>query len=176
MATTTEWKPSEVRANAEEISRENVGDSPVVEQLQRQVANAFILFTNYKHYHWQAYGPHFRDLHLLFDDLATATLQTIDDFAERVRMIGQTPLASPLDLVRGSTVKIASKSGTMRDMVEEADMNLMAVIREMRAAARTAEEKNDPGTNDLFSRVVQIHEKHEWFLREVLRKDDGLRV
>jgi hypothetical protein len=27
---------------------------------------------------------------------------------------------------------------------------------------------------DLFSKIVQIHEKHEWFLRQILKKKDGL--
>jgi starvation-inducible DNA-binding protein len=44
----------------------------------------------------------------------------------------------------------------------------------MRDAARAADESNDPGTVDLFSRIVQIHEKHEWFLREILKKKDGV--
>ena len=50
----------------------------------------------------------------------------------------------------------------------------MTVIREMRTAAHDAEEHNDPGTVDIFSRVVQIHEKHEWWLRDILRMGDGL--
>src|SRR5205809_6335736 len=52
-------------AIAKQISRENVPDSTLVQSLQRQVANAFILYGNYKHYHWQTFGPLFRDLHLL---------------------------------------------------------------------------------------------------------------
>jgi hypothetical protein len=80
---------SRTKALAEEISRENVPDSPVVEHLQRQVANALVLYLNYKHYHWQTYGPMFRDLHRLFDEFAEAVLGTIDEFAERVRMIGR---------------------------------------------------------------------------------------
>jgi len=32
------------------------------------------------------------------------------------------------------------------------------------------DDSNDPGSVDLFSKVVQIHEKNEWFLREVLKK------
>jgi len=50
-------------------SREDAPESAVVQSLQRQVANAFILYGNYKHYHWQTFGPLFRDLHLLFDSL-----------------------------------------------------------------------------------------------------------
>jgi starvation-inducible DNA-binding protein len=62
----------------------------------------------------------------------------------------------------------------MREMVEEGQRNLLIVIAEMREGARTAEEHDDPGTVDLFSRSVQIHEKHEWWLRDILRQGDGL--
>ena len=58
-------------------------------------------------------------------------------------------------------------------MVEEADRNLLIVISEMRRAARIADEHDDPGTVDLFSRSVQVHEKHEWFMRDILRRGDG---
>jgi starvation-inducible DNA-binding protein len=59
-------------------------------------------------------------------------------------------------------------------MVQEADRNELIVIKEMRQGARLADEHGDPGTVDLFSRLAQIHEKHEWWLRNMLRKRDGL--
>ena len=55
-------------------------------------------------------------------------------------------------------------------------MNLVIVIKEMWDVAKAAEDSNDLGTVDLFSRMVQIHEKHEWFLRQILKKKDGLIV
>ena len=128
------WHPRAVRANigdrriptpatrtiAKEVSQENREDHPVVQHLQRQVANAFVLHANYKHYHWQTFGPLFRDLHLMFDEFAKDVLDTTDQMAERIRMIG-------------------------------------------------------PDVQSVqFSRTVQIHEKHEWFLRQVLKKKDGL--
>jgi starvation-inducible DNA-binding protein len=59
-------------------------------------------------------------------------------------------------------------------MVEEADRHLLVVIKEMRQGAKLADEHGDPGTADLFARTVQIHEKHEWFMRDILRTGDGL--
>ena len=158
----------------EDISKENTPTSDVVEHLQRQVANAFVLYANYKHYHWQTFGPLFRDLHLLFDEFATAVLATVDDFAERIRMIGQDPVFRPDEIENIATVQVSREASTMREMIEEANSNLLIVIKEMRAAARVADEHDDPGTVDLFSRHVQIHEKHEWFLRDILEKNDGL--
>jgi starvation-inducible DNA-binding protein len=48
------------------------------------------------------------------------------------------------------------------------------VIREMRAAVGAATEREDPGSADVFTRFVQIHEKHEWWLRQLLEKGDEL--
>ena len=166
---------SKAQTVSEEISRENQPYSVVVMQLQRQVANAYMLYTNYKHYHWNTYGPLFRDLHLLFDEFADAVLKTGDRFAERIRMIGQDPLFSPIEISETASVKAADRANfTMRDMIAEADSNLLVVIKEMRAGVRTANEQDDPGTADLFTQVVQVHEKHEWWLRDMLEKSDGL--
>ena len=159
---------------SDEISKENTPTSDVVEHLQRQVANAFVLYANYKHYHWQTFGPLFRDLHLLFDEFAQAVLATVDDFSERLRMIGQDPIFRPDEIENTASVHVSREATTMRAMVEEADANLLIVIKEMRAGARAADDADDPGTVDLFSRHVQIHEKHEWWLRDILEKNDGL--
>jgi starvation-inducible DNA-binding protein len=157
-----------------EISHENSPDSPVVQHLQRQLANALLLYANYKRYHWQSYGPLFRDLHRLFDELATEVQATIDPIAERVRMIGQDPIATPVEVMEVASVKPARLGQTMREMAEEANAHVVRVIREMREAAEAADDAKDPGTVDLFSRFVQIHEKHEWFLRDLLERGDAL--
>lgn len=158
----------------QEISRENESGNPVVELMQREVANSFVLYSNYKHYHWQTFGPLFRDLHLMFDEFAKPMLEMIDEFAERLRMIGQDPVFELRRMQEMASVHTAATKESMRAMIEEADANLLVVIKEMRDAAKSADEQNDPGTVDLFSKMVQIHEKHEWFLRQILKKRDGL--
>jgi starvation-inducible DNA-binding protein len=174
MAKSAAGKAAAQRSPSDEISKDNKPTSDIVEHLQRQLANAFVLYANYKHYHWQTFGPLFRDLHLLFDEFATAVLGTIDDFAERLRMIGQDPIFRPEDVERMATVNVSRDAGTMREMIAEADANLLVVIKDMRDAARVADDHDDPGTVDLFSRHVQVHEKHEWWLRDILEKNDGL--
>jgi starvation-inducible DNA-binding protein len=164
----------DVRAISRELSAENESDSPVVEMLQRQVANAFVLYLNYKHYHWQTYGPLFRDLHKLFDKFGKEVLESIDPLAERVRMIGQNPPARPVEIADMASVAVAAPQSNMRDMVEEADRHSLIVVKELREAARIADEHGDPGTVDLMSKLVQVHEKQEWWLRDILRKRDGL--
>jgi len=159
----------------QEVSQENRIDHPVMRHLQREVANAFVLYANYKHYHWQTYGPLFHDLHLMLDDFAKETLETIDELAERIRMIGQDIQCVQLkQMQEAASVHSAQAGQSAREMIEEAGANLLIVIKDMREAAKAADDAGDPGTVDLFSKMVRTHEKHEWFLRQVLKKKDGL--
>lgn len=157
-----------------DVSRENTPGSPLVQALNRTLANGFVLYMNYKHYHWQTYGPLFRDLHLMFDEFAEAVLESLDEVAERVRMIGQDPPAHLSEFQAMATVKPAATRATMREHIQDADKNALIVIKEIRQYAKLAEEHDDPGSVDLFSKLVQVHEKHEWWLRDVLRGHDGL--
>jgi starvation-inducible DNA-binding protein len=155
-----------------DLSRDNELSNPVVVALRKQVANAFVLYANYKRYHWQTFGPHFRDLHKLFDELAVEVLDSIDPLAERIRMIGPDP-PRMLEWAELASADQSDTLQTMRQMIEEARRNALLVISEMRHGVQIADEQGDPGTVDVFSRLVQIHEKHEWWLRDMLESDDG---
>lgn len=147
----------------------------MVQYLQREVANAFVLYANYKHYHWQTFGPLFRDIHLMFDEFAGHALGSVDEFAERIRMIGQDVQSVELrQFQQAANIQSTRAGQSMREMIEEADANLLIVIKDMRNAAKAADDSGDPGTVDLFSKMVQLHEKDEWFLRQLLKNKDGL--
>ncbi len=147
---------------------------PVVEYLQRATANGLAVYMNYKRYHWNTYGPLFRDAHLLFDEHANAILPTADEYGERVRILGKEAVGSPEEVVDRATVKMARSEMTVREMIEQAIANHRQIIGEFKEAIKMADSQNDPGTTDLFIRTIQVHEKQEWFLREFLEKRDGL--
>ena len=58
--------------------------------------------------------------------------------------------------------------------IREADENSLQIIKEIREAIKIAENNDDPGTADVLIKFVQIHEKQEWWLRDILEKRDGL--
>ncbi|HVO22097.1 MAG TPA: DNA starvation/stationary phase protection protein [Candidatus Margulisiibacteriota bacterium] len=149
-------------------------NSGVVGTLHRQQANALVAYLNYKKYHWLTYGPLFRDVHLLLDEQATQTYETIDEFAERAIMIGGMPIGDPTDYLGAATVKPSHGKLSMREMIEEARDALDVIIREMHADTEIASAAGDIGTADLYTRLVQVHQKNRWFLNELLQKRDGL--
>jgi starvation-inducible DNA-binding protein len=114
-------------------------------------------------------------MHKLFDRFAAEVLGTIDEMAERIRMIGQDVQNRQLKQMQAAAnIQSAAEDQSMREMIQEADANLHIIIKDLRDAARAADESNDPGSVDLFSKVVRIHEMHEWFLRQILKTKDDL--
>ena len=89
----------------------------------------------------------------MFDELAKDVLETVDEFAERIPIIGPNIENVQLkQLQEAAKIHSSWADQSMRDMIEEADANLRVVIKGVRDAARIAEENNDPGTVFCFPR------------------------
>jgi starvation-inducible DNA-binding protein len=142
----------------------------VIQHLNRELATAQMLLLNAKRYHWMVSGAHFRDYHLRFDELYQAVLPMVDELGERLRMLGGTPIHAPQQILEQSAVA-ASDPGTSLDaaaMVREALAGEEQVIALMNGGIDLATRENDPGTADLLTGFVQVHQKEAWFLRAML--------
>ena len=145
--------------------------SPVIASLQREQASALVLYLNYKKYHWLTFGPHFRDLHLLFEEHGDQVLASVDELAERALMIDGKPLADPSQYLPASLVPGSQGERSVKQMVDEAIAAHDIVIKAMHDDADIATKAGDIGTADLFIRLVQVHQKQRWFLKEIARKE-----
>ncbi len=143
---------------------------PVIDHLNAELASAFVLALNAKRYHWTVTGPHFRDYHLRFENLYAAADGTVDELAERIRMIGGVPLHAPAQIEAQSKAAISNPASRLdaKAMLSEALANEEAVITLMHEGIDLAGGAGDPGTADLLTRFVQVHQKEAWFLREML--------
>jgi starvation-inducible DNA-binding protein len=159
---------------AKKDKKQKKGAAAVVATLQRQQANALVAYLNYKKYHWLSYGPLFRDIHLMLDEQATLVYDTIDEFAERAIMIGGAPLGDPADYLPNASVTPSKGKLSLEEMIAEARATLDVVTREMHGDCDVATKAGDIGTADLYTRLVQVHQKSRWFLNEILQKRDGL--
>ncbi len=148
--------------------------NPVIATLNRQQANALVAYLNYKKYHWLTFGPLFRDLHLLFEEQGGDVFASLDELAERSLMLDGQPVADPADYIPTATVVPSQGKLSVKEMLTEAIATHETIIAEMHQDADVATEAGDIGTADLYTRLVQVHQKHRWFLKEFLAKGDGL--
>ena len=142
----------------------------VIDHLNAELATAFVLALNAKRYHWTVTGPHFRDYHLRFEDLYTAADGTVDELAERIRMVGGIPLHAPAQIEAQTKAAISNPASRLdpEAMLKEALVNQETTVTLMHEGIELANETGDPGTADLLTRFVQVHQKEAWFLREML--------
>jgi starvation-inducible DNA-binding protein len=145
----------------------------LVHHLQRVVANGFVLYMNYKHYHWQTDAPAFRGLHLVFAEFAEEVVESVDRLVQRIQTVSPDVPAHLLEVIELARVAVASPHRTMRETFEEADRNLAVAIRELREAARIADQQHDHGTLALASMLAGIYERHKAWLRDILNKREG---
>lgn len=146
----------------------------VIKTLNRQQANTLVAYLNYKKYHWMTFGPLFRDLHLLFEEQGNEVFAMLDELAERSLMLDGKPIVDPNEYLLFATVKPSQGELSLPEMLQEAIATQELIIQEMHTDAEVANSASDIGTADLYTRFVQTHQKHRWFLKEILRKSDGL--
>ena len=136
--------------------------------LNEILADTTILYALYKKAHWNAAGPTFYQLHLLFDKHAEEQLELIDEIAERVQMLGGISVGDPRHAAELTTIERAPDGAEEIPVV--LDRLLAAhetILEKVRTGIETTEESKDFGSNDLLmGDVLRRHEMQVWFLSE----------
>ena len=136
--------------------------------LNEILADSTILYALYKKSHWNAAGPTFYQLHLLFDKHAEEQLELVDEIAERVQMLGGISVGDPRHAAELTTIERAPDGAEPTPVV--LDRLLAAhetIIEKVRTAIDRTEESKDFGSNDLLmGDVLRRHEMQVWFLAE----------
>ena len=136
--------------------------------LNEILADSMVLAALYKKSHWNAAGPTFYQLHLLFDKHYEEQVELVDALAERVQMLGGISVGDPRHAAELTTIprppdgseEVAVVLSRLIDAQE-------TMIEKVRDAIDKTEESKDMGTNDLLmGDVLRRHEMQVWFLAE----------
>lgn len=144
-------------------SKNNIPD--VCAALNALLADSFALFLKTKNYHWHVHGPHFRDLHLLFDEQAAEILATTDLIAERVRKNGGATLQSIGDIARRQTIQDDDNGQSdAAAMVRALAADNRVLLGQLKAVKAAAEAGGDIATSGLVDGWADETEQRIWFL------------
>ena len=141
---------------------------PIQEGLARLLADTYTLYLKTHNFHWNVTGPHFRSLHLMFEEQYTELALAVDVIAERLRALGAWAPGSYSEFARLATVKEASGTPAAENMVAELAADQATVVRTARAVFPHADDAFDEATADLLTQRMQVHEKTAWMLRSTI--------
>ena len=134
------------------------------------LADALGLYLKTKNFHWHVSGPHFRDYHGLFDDLAKQVFAMTDPLAERVRKSGGTTLrslnqAAAMTRVRPNEAEHVASVEMLAELVKDN----RAFLDNLRDAHAIADHHEDVATASLIESWIDEAERRIWFLHQTSR-------
>jgi starvation-inducible DNA-binding protein len=141
-----------------------------VEALNQVLSDTMALRDLYKKHHWQASGPTFYQMHLLFDKHYDEQVELVDTIAERVQSLGGVAVAMAQDVAEMTKVERPPRG--REELPVQISRLLEAhevILSEAHRMAQEADACGDDGTNDLLvSDVIRTNEMQVWFLSEHL--------
>jgi len=137
-------------------------------QLNDLLANFQIFYMNARGYHWNIKGNQFFELHLKFEELYNDLLVKVDEIAERVLTLGETPLHTFSEYIEQSEIK-AQKNVTSGDAcISDILASFAILLKKERTILENASEINDEGTSALMGDYIREQEKLVWMYSSFL--------
>lgn len=142
----------------------------VVELLNRDLSDAYLLLIKTKKYHWDVVGPQFRTLHELWEEQYQALTENIDSIAERSRTLGGYPVGTAEGFLKMASIKEdAGQLPNATQMVANLVNDHEQIIRNLREHIdQCSENFHDEGTADFLTGLMEQHEEMAWMLRSFI--------
>ncbi len=138
--------------------------------LSAVLADAVLLYTKTRKFHWNVSGNSFMELHKLFEKQYKKLEEAIDEIAERINKLGtKTPGTLQEFLQLASLKESPGKYPSQKEMILELLKDHEAIIQQVRKYIDDCDKKyNDTGTADFLTDLMKEHETIAWILRRYL--------
>ena len=137
-------------------------------ELQNLLGEFQVYYTNLRGFHWNIKGPRFFQLHEAFEKMYDEVSDQIDEIAERILMLGETPMHNFSDYLKNNEIKetgVVSKGDEAIKLILD---YLKVLIAKERKILETASDANDEGTIAIISDYILGQEKTVWMLTSML--------
>jgi starvation-inducible DNA-binding protein len=137
-------------------------------KLNLLLADYHILYMNTRGYHWNIKGHKFFELHAKFEELYTDLATKIDEIAERILTLGQTPYHTYSDMLEKSRVVETKHVADGFEAVGHILSAFKVILENERELLNLSDKTNDEGTNSLMSDYITQQEKLVWMYNSYL--------
>ncbi len=142
----------------------------LVELLNKSLATTLDLYSQLKQAHWNIKGPNFYQLHLLFDDSASAIFEFIDLIAERITTISGIAHGTVRNSASGSILpEYPSLPLSEQEHLKAVTERLAAYAKHVREGIEKADNLEEPTTADLYTEISRAVDTKLWFIEAHLQ-------
>ncbi|TCZ55415.1 DNA starvation/stationary phase protection protein Dps [Roseicella aquatilis] len=154
---------NDVPTNAKQVS---------IGVLQGCLVDSIDLYNGTRQAHWNVKGPHFGELHRLFEEFYNALQTSSDDLAERIVQLGGTACGTTQILAKGTRLEpYPTDLYAGMDHVKALADRYAAVAKTLREGIDQTDEAGDADTADLLTEQSRAIDKMLWMLEAHLPTD-----
>ncbi len=139
------------------------------EKLNTLLANYQVYYINLRGFHWNIKGEKFFELHVKFEELYNDIILKIDEIAERIVTLGETPLHSYTGFLKHAKVKEHTNVTDGMQCVQHIVDDFQILLELQRELLDLSDDANDEGTNSLMSDYIREQEKLVWMYGSFLK-------
>jgi starvation-inducible DNA-binding protein len=136
----------------------------VVTALQNLLADFQIYYSNLRGFHWEIKGRGFFVLHEKFESMYDDTATKVDEIAERILTLGDTPENKYSGYLKVARIPEVSGVTSSHEAVDNILNTYKHFIAEERKLIDLANEANDAVTADMLTGYLKEQEKMIWML------------
>ncbi len=135
--------------------------------LTNVLADAMVLYSKTRKFHWNVKGESFMELHKLFEGQYNQLEEAIDEIAERINKLGMPVIGTFNEFLQHASLKEEpGKYPGKKEMLKELLTDHETVIKALRNNIDDCAEKyKDAGTADFLTGLMENHETIAWTLR-----------
>ncbi|MFB6232872.1 MAG: DNA starvation/stationary phase protection protein DpsA [Haloarculaceae archaeon] len=144
----------------------------VIDALNADLADAYVLYHQLKKHHWNVEGAEFRDLHVFLGDAAMNVEEAADELAERAQALGGTPVSGMDNLQEFATVEPEGEDVYDIRVSLENDMEMYGdIIESLRNHVELAENLGDHATAQILREILVETEDDAHHIEHYLEDD-----
>lgn len=137
----------------------------IANELNQLLANFQLYYQNLRGIHWNIQGRTFFNLHEKFEELYTDANTKVDEIAERILTLGETPLHTFEDYTKAAKVPVGKNISIDEKAVNLIVDSLTELLKIERSILEAAGDANDEGTNSMMSDFITEQEKTVWMMK-----------
>jgi starvation-inducible DNA-binding protein len=141
----------------------------LINALKEVLADSYSLYFKAKGYHWNVEGINFKELHILFDEIASDAYEAADPLAEYIRSLQAYAPFKMSRFLEMASVKETEVGSDCHMMIADLLMATEQILVCVNRAFTLATAANQQGIANFLAERDDQHKKWAWQLRSSLK-------
>jgi starvation-inducible DNA-binding protein len=141
----------------------------LIEIMRKVLADTFAMYLKAHNYHWNVEGPNFPQYHDFFGKLYEELHGAVDPIAEEIRSLDAYAPGSFSRFMELTEIEDETNVPMAREMALKLLRDNDTVLNTLNIAFKLADQFDRQGLADFVAGRIDVHNKHAWMLRSIIK-------